>query len=203
MAPPAMSVAKFLKDNLVLVVGLTLPVLLMAGFLAVSALPDRTDPPKYDFVFSTQDYPSSLIPITVRLLVKDHVLVAQYTKPPGQPAAVGGWKKLFVYEASSRRVRELAFGFPSDMPTIEGTREEPVAAAAGMTLDTALQSPDGYELSYGDRRSGGLLLELFGGSRGYEPRLRKGRRSVAVSAGAREPFGYNGIEFLGWVTARH
>jgi hypothetical protein len=33
-----MSVAKFLKDNLVLVVGLTLPVLLMAGFLAVSAL---------------------------------------------------------------------------------------------------------------------------------------------------------------------
>ena len=71
------------------------------------------------------------------------------------------------------------------------------------TLDTALQSPDGYELSYGDRRSGGLLLELFGGSRGYEPRLRKGGRSVAISAGAREPFGYNGIEFLGWVTARH
>ena len=31
--------AKFVRDNLVLVIGLTLPVLLMAGFLAVSALP--------------------------------------------------------------------------------------------------------------------------------------------------------------------
>ena len=40
-----MSVAKFVKDNLVLVVGLTLPVLLMVGFLAASALPALSDPP--------------------------------------------------------------------------------------------------------------------------------------------------------------
>ena len=200
-----MSVAKFLKDNLVLVVGLTLPVLLMAGFLAVSALPDRTDPPKYDFVFSTQDYPSSLIPITVRLLVKDHVLVAQYTKLPSAPAgyASAGWRKLYLYDAGSRTVRQLEFGFPPDLAALEGTREEPVAAAAGMTLDPALRSPDGYELSFGDRRGGGLLLEMFGGSRAYEPRLRKDGRSVPISAGGREPFGFNSdIEFLGWVTAK-
>ncbi len=196
-----MSVATFVKDNLVLVVGLTLPVLLMAGFLAASALPDG-DPPKYDFVFSTPDYPSTVIPFNVRLLVKDHGLVAQYTKAPGQPPVAGGWRKLFVYEASSRRVRQLAFDVPSDVQTIEGTREEPVAAAAGMTLDTAPQSPDGYELSFGDRRGGGLLLQIFGGSRGDEPRLRKGGRSVTISGSIGEPF-YSGVEFLGWVTARH
>ena len=44
------------------------------------------------------------------------------------------------------------------MEAIEGTREDPVAATAGLELDTTLQSPDGYELSFGDGRGGGLLL---------------------------------------------
>jgi hypothetical protein len=198
-----MPVAKFVKDNLVLVVGLTLPILLMAGFLAVSVLPDLSDPPKYDLVFSTQDYPSTPIPINLRLVVKDGVLIAQYTKPPGQQAACCGWKKLFVYDASSGRVRQLAFGFPPDMATLEGTREEPVASAAGLKLDTTVQSPDGYELSFGDRRGGGLLLELFGGSRGYEPRLRKGGRSVALTDGGRAAFGYGDVEFIAWVAGRN
>ncbi|HEV8395173.1 MAG TPA: hypothetical protein VGQ37_12910 [Vicinamibacterales bacterium] len=200
-----MPAAKFVKDNLVLVVGLTLPVLLMAGFLAVSALPDRlSDPPQYDLVFTTNEYPSTPVPINVRLIVKDGALVAQYTRPPGQQGSFGVWKKLFVYEASARRVRQLTFGFPTDMATLDGTREEPVASAAQFKLDTTLQSPDGYELAYGDRRGGGLLLELFGGARGYEPRLRKGSRSVPLTAAVGQPaFDYGGVEFVGWVTARN
>jgi hypothetical protein len=198
-----MAVAKFVKDNLVLVVGLSLPILLMAAFLALSVLPNRGDPPMYDLVFSTQDYPSTPIPINLRLIVKDGALVAQYTRPPGQQSACCGWKKLFVYEASSRRVRQLTFGFPADMNSIEGTREEAVASAAGLRLDTTLQSPDGYELSFGDRRGGGLLLEIFGGSRSYEPRLRKGGRSVAITGSPGDPFHYGGVEFVGWVTARN
>src|SRR6185503_15885457 len=157
------------------------------GFLAVSALPGSfVEPPKYDLLFSTQDYPPASIPVTVRLIVKDGVLVAQYSKPPGQTGNVGAWKKLFVFEAGSRRVRQLAFGFPPDMATIEGSREEPVASAAGLRLDTTLQAPDGYELAFGDRRGGGLLIELFGGSRSYEPRLRKGSRSVSITPVAGE-----------------
>jgi hypothetical protein len=199
-----MAVAKFIRDNLVLVVGLTLPVLLMAGFLAVSVLPDSfADPPKYDLLFSTTDYPPTPIPVAVRLMVRDGVLVAQYTKPPGQPGNVGAWKKVFLFEASSRRVRQLAFGFPADMAAIDGTREEAVASAAGLRLDSTLQAPDGYELAIGDRRGGGLLIELFGGSRGYEPRLKKGSRSVPLPQLAGESFAYGGIEFVGWVTGRN
>jgi len=111
----------------------------MAGFLAVSALPDRlSDPPKYDLVFSTNDYPSTPVPITVRLIVTDRALGAQYTRPSGQQGPFGVWKKLFIYEASPRRVRQLTFGFPADMTTLDGTREEPVASAAGLQLDTTL-----------------------------------------------------------------
>jgi hypothetical protein len=144
------------------------------------------------------------VPINVRLIVKDGALVAQYTRPPGQQGSFGVWKKLFVYEASSRRVRQLALGFPIDMATLEGTREETVASAAQFKLDTTLQSPDGYELTYGDRRGGGLLLEIFGGSRRYEPRLRKGSHAIPLAPGAGQPaFDYGGVEFVGWVTAKN
>jgi hypothetical protein len=197
-----MPLAKFVKDNLVLVVGLTLPILLMAVFLAVSVLPGGA-PPQYDLVFSSQDYPSTSIPINLKLIVKDGTLVAQYTKPPNQQSAFGGWKKLFVYDASLNRVRQLTFGFPPDMATIEGTREEPVASAAGMRLDTTLQAPDGYELTFGERRGGGLLLEIFGGSRNYGPWLRNGSRSVQLPSSNGEPFAYGGAEFVGWVTAKN
>ena len=130
-----MPVAKFVRDNLVLVIGVTLPVLLMAGFLLASALPDSlAEPPKYDLRFSTDDYPSASIPVTVRLVVKDGALVAQYTRPPNQTGSFGLWKKLYIYEASSRRVRQLSFGLPADKATIEGTREEPVVSAAGLRL---------------------------------------------------------------------
>jgi hypothetical protein len=196
-----MPFGKFVKDNLVLVVGVTLPLLLMAAFLAVSALPGSlTAPPKFDLLFSSTDYPPTPVPVGVRLMVRDGVLVAQYTKPPGQVSNVGAWKKLFIYEASSRRVRQLAFGFPTDVAAIESMREEPVASAAGLRLNSTLQSPDGYELAFGDRRGGGLLLELFGGSRGYEPRLRNGSRSIPLPPVAGESFGYGGVEFVGWVT---
>ena len=104
--------------------------------------------------------------------------------------------------SATGRVRQLPLGFPPDMAVIESMREEPVASAAGLQLDSTVQSPDGYELSFGDRRGGGLLLEIFGGSRRYEARLRKGGRSVPIPALAGESFDYGAAEFVGWVTGR-
>lgn len=198
-----MPVAKFVKDNLVLVVGLTLPILLMAGFLLASALPGRLDPPKYDLVFTTIEYPQPPIPIAVRLVVKDHVLMAQYVEL--LPASNGGyrngsWRKLFRYEAASGTVRELTFGLPTDMESIKGTREDVVDATKGLRLDTTVQAPDGYELGFGTGRGGGLLLEIFGGSRSYEARLRKGGRSIPLPPVAGTAFVNGGVEFVGWVT---
>ena len=201
-----MPVAKFVRDNLVLVVGLTLPVLLMAGFLLASALPGRmTDPPKYDLLFSQYDYPPGVrLPINVRLVVKDGVLTALYTQVPVPGGAYpnGTWRKLFRYEAATGTVRELSLPYPADMEAIRGTREAVVEATRDLRLDTARQSPDGYELAFGDRRGGGLLLEIFGGTRDYGPRLRKGSgRSLPLppSVGYEQ---YSDVEFVGWVTGR-
>ena len=48
---------KFLKDNFVLVVGLTLPILLMIGFIVFSTLPrSLSDPPQHDLQITGADF---------------------------------------------------------------------------------------------------------------------------------------------------
>ncbi len=202
-----MSVKAFLKRNFVLVIGLTLPVALMAGFMLASGIPQTlSDPPRYDLIFSTLDYSAGVngVPVSVRLVVRDGVLKAQYTKTGPQPGGYVNnvWKKLYLYEAGSRQVRQLTFGYPADMDQIQGTREDSVEATRGLKLDTSLRSPDGYELSYDTRSRSGLLNEVFwGGGYASEPRLRKGSSSVRL-IGDDRTYLYSGVEFVGWVVGK-
>src|SRR3954462_9765660 len=153
--------------------------------MVASNLPQTlSNPPKYDLVFSTTDYPSNAnnIPVSVRLVVKDGVLQAQYVRTVAIPGAVpynNIWKKLFIYDAKTQKVRQLTFGFPVDMDKIDRTREETVEATKALKLDTTLQAPDGYEIAYDGYSHSGLLNEVFwGSSYAHEPRLKKGSSSV-------------------------
>lgn len=194
---------KFIRENIVLLVGLTLPVLLMVGFMLASRIPQTiTDPPHYDFVFSVSDYSAAganNVPVNVRLLVKDGVLVAQYTRIDNGNN-YHYWKKLYIYEAATQKVRELPFGYPANMHKISGTVEEVVEPLRGKKLDSTLQAPDGYELSYEGYSNSGFVNLFFWGGGSHESRLRKGSSSVRLTTGDdRTSFYYGGVEFVGWV----
>lgn len=199
-----MASKNFIKNNFVLIVGLALPVLLMFGFMIASSLPDViSDPPKYDLVFTVPDAGSNNLPIALKLTVnKDGALMAQYTRNRKENYSYNPWKKLYIYEARTQKVRELPFPYPADMDKIVETREEAVEATKGLKLDTTSESPDGYTLSYDGYSRSGLIGELFiGGSYSSEPRLKKGNSSVKLMSGNnRAPFYYGSIEFIGWVT---
>jgi hypothetical protein len=197
-----MADGNFIKKNLVLIMGLALPVALMAFFFIASSLPQNmSDPPQHDMVFSAQYFPgSTAIPVSMNLIVKDGVLKVQYVKM-NAPSGYGDWRKLYIYEAKTQKVRELPFGFPPDMDKITGTREDVVEATKDMKLDTALQSSDGYELSYDGYSHSGLVNEIFWSGRySNEPRLRKGGSSVRLTSPDNQTsFYYGGIQFIGWV----
>jgi hypothetical protein len=200
-----MAFKEFVKANLVLVVGLALPIVLMAGFLVAAGLPEGVgDPPKYSLVFAMTDFSQgpSGIPVSVRLVVQDGVLKAQYTRLLPQPTAYvnNAWKKLYLYDAATQKVQELSFGFPPNMDAIEGTVVEVVDATRSMQLNTTLQSPDGYELARDNGSRSGLINEIFwGGGYSNEYRLRKGSSSIRLPlASANVPYGT--VEFVGWVT---
>ena len=203
-----MAAAKsFVRDNLVLIVGLTLPVLMMVGFLTASTLSRRlTDPPKYDLVFAVSDYSTRpAAPVGVRLMVDGDLLKAQYTT---LPEPLGGsasreWKKLLIYDAATRTVRELPFEVPADAGAIPGTRVETVDSTKTLRLSAARMAPDGYELVYPNGSGGGLFTELFYARRSrYAPRLKKGGSSVPLTLSEAQAYQGQPAEFVGWVTAR-
>ena len=197
---------KFLKDNFVLVVGLTLPILLMVGFIVFSTLPrSLSNPPQHDLIFAVPDYSvsSNALPVTVILIVKDGELKAQYTRvapAPGGGYYGTGWKKLYRYQAGPQTVRELPFGVPQDVASIASTREDTVDATKDLKLDSTLRAPDGYELDYAPSSGRGLLTDIFWSSSSSEPRLRKGASSVRLRTGdSRTTFYTGNVELLGWV----
>ena len=199
-----MAFKEFVKANLVLVVGLALPVVLMAGFFVAAGLPERlADPPKYSLVFAVTDFSQGTtgIPVSVSFVVQDGVLKAQYIKLPPQPTGYvnNAWKKLYLYDAATQKVRQLSFGFPPNMDAIEGTVVETVDATRTMPLNTTLQSPDGYELARDNGSRSGLINEIFwGGGYSNEYRLRKGSSGIKLPlASANAPYGT--VEFVGWV----
>jgi hypothetical protein len=202
-----MALAKAARENLVLAIGLTLPILLLLGFLVAGSVSRQlAGSPQYSIVFAIAEYGGSAqtLPVTPRLVVKSGVLKVQYTKPVRQPNGYqqGGWKKLYLYDAASRRVRDLGLELPANPESIEGMREETVEATKDLTLDTTLESPDGYILTFGGSSRGGLLGDLFWHSYDqYGPRLTKGGSSVRLMP-QDSPAGFSGgpVEFVGWVT---
>lgn len=199
-----MTAKRFFKENFVLIVGLTLPVLLMIGFMIFATLPQKlSDPPGYDLVFSTSGFNSAggNLPVSVNFVVRDGKLMAQYVAydPPGNYG--NQWRNLYLYESGTGTVRQLTFGYPQGMENITGTREDLVEATQGLTLDTTLEAPDGYQLSYDGYSRSGLFNDLFwGGGNSNEPRLRKGASSVRLApVDSNTYFYYGDVQFIGWV----
>jgi hypothetical protein len=195
-----MAEKNFFKDNFVLFVGLALPVLLMIGFMVVSSLPPSGEAPKYDLVFTTNDYRNNQAsPVSVNLVVKNGVLTAQYTKLKGENNYGTYWPSLYLFDAKTQGVRKLEFGLPKNTET----HDEVVEATKDMKLSTELKSPDGYELSDSYYRHGGLFNEVFfgwGGGSGNTT-ITNGSRNVKLSPDNGRTYFYTGqAQFMGWVT---
>jgi hypothetical protein len=191
-----MPFGNFIKQNFALFLGLTLPVLLMAFFFLATMMPQIfSDLPKYDMVFSSPVYDGNITTsFSLNFLVKDHILKVQYVRYP-TPTKSNEWRKLYIYEAKTQKIRELPFGIPADLNKIVHTRQDIVEATKGLKLDSNPQAPDGYTLLYPSYSHSGFINEVFwGGSYSGEVQLRKGSASFNL------PNSVNNIEFIGWVT---
>jgi len=107
---------KFIKDNIVLMLGISLPLLLVAFFMVASALPNYLiADPKYDFFFSDGRY--SYVEFQVqqqKLYMKIDPMRYQYQK---------SLPHLYRYIASTGKVQEITFQAPdmSKYQTLEGS----------------------------------------------------------------------------------
>lgn len=197
---------KWIRQNLVLVAGIVLPVLLVAGFLVLERAPMAlAEPPRYDFIAIGYRYDAQH-PRRFHLSfeVRDGRLQGRATPhgegntwPNRQHAAI------FRYRAGQKAFDEIAWDLPDDLDDIEEPVTFEIDEIGDLRLDKARRSPDGYVFEYaGYRGRGGLLGELFGMGRRYDSAyvLSKNGAYFDLPAPPAGPYYYgHDMHFMGWV----
>jgi hypothetical protein len=186
----------FIKENLVLVIGLTLPLLLIVLFFVATVIPKSMGtPPQYEMLFTTMKYDYQNKPdYLLGFSVKNKHLMVKAKKNDGKNNNYNT-KKLMAYDAKTESAREIAI----DTSKFADDTEVILEVTKDMTIDNASTSPDGYSLEGPNYGSSGLLGGLFGGgynNSGY--RLRKGSVGYKVS-NAQNDYYYNQVQFVGWI----
>ena len=186
----------WLKENLVLAIGLTLPLLLIVLFFLATVLPkSMSTPPQYEMLFTVNKYDYQNKPdYSFDFKVKNQQLLVIPKKIDDKNNCCNS-AKLMAYDGKTETVREIAVDSSKFADGAEILLEE----TKTMTIDTNTTSADGYVLDASNYNSGGLLGGLFGGgyrNSGY--RVKKGAVGYKIPNLQANDY-YNQLQFVGWV----
>jgi hypothetical protein len=190
---------KFIKENLVLVIGLVLPLLLVVLFFVATVIPKSLGtPPQYEMLFTTTKYDYQNKPeYAIDFNVKNQQLMVK-AKKYDEKNYNNVSKILMAYDGKTETVREIKF----DASKFGDENEVLLEETKNLNIDTAAISPDGYTLEGPNYGGNGLLGGLFGG--GYRNggfRLKKG--GVGYKVPTLQPdYYYNQVQFIGWVVKK-
>lgn len=194
-----MSLGTFIKNNLALVAGLAVPVVMVAGFLILSQAGKMfTDPPRHIAYFVGEDRTGATISQGVELRMDANgSIVADVTQYSDNSPAYRRKPLLIAYDAAKGTIKELPLQLPPDLAA--GVYAPPEYAAIRLS-DKGNVAPDGYEVAYAGGHSG-FVVDIFirNSASGY--RIRKGAASYKLPDRMRaSPYywSYDYARFLGW-----
>jgi len=197
---------KWLKQNLVLISGILLPVLLVGGFFILSKAPAMlADPPGYDFIlvgyhYDYQHESNYYLDFEVR---GGHLTARAVPRDEKQVNYNQQKARLFRYEAAGNTFEELVYELPEKLEDLDEPVELDLGDAGDLKLDKRIKSPDGYQFEFvGYRGRGGLLGEIFGMRRHYESSyiLKKDGAYFDLPEPSSDHTTYQyDLHFMGWV----
>ena len=99
---------QFIKENFVLVIGLTLPLMLIVLFFASIVIPKAmSTPPQYEMLFSLPQFNHQDQDLRIiDFVVKDGILKARISNDRQQNPS---WAKLMSYDGKTDSVKEITF----------------------------------------------------------------------------------------------
>jgi hypothetical protein len=206
-SPEEGAMGKWIKENLVLVSGILLPVILVGVFFVLNNAPRMlADPPQYDFMLVGYRYdyqhPSDYY---LSFEVRNNKLSGRAVpKGEGNTHLNRQYAGIFRYSAAANTFEEIVYELPEGLEGIEEPIPLLLAETSDLKLDKRSKSPDGYTFEYlGYRGRGGLLGEMFGMRRRYESDyvLKKDGAYVDLPrpASTSGPYYQNDLHFMGWV----
>lgn len=190
--------ASFFKENLVVVVGVALPLLLVLIFgIARMVSTVSVDPPQFKAVYAEKDgYSYGQFKYDVDTTGK---LVVTYEAQPysGQRAEkpVPARVKIHVWDPNTGSDKKFTVQVPD--ANAAGVTTADTSELANVVIQEGTKSEDGYEYSDAYTRGpDGIMPEIFGYRGSYNDRFRvhKNGRSFYLPQEQR----YNEITFIGW-----
>ncbi len=181
-----------LKNNIALIAGISLPVLLVIVFWIATAIPRMTvADPQYDMIYSA-DYYDHNGPFkgTISLEVRDGGLRATYHSTDSQ--SLRSTPRIYYFDVSSGSTHELSLNIPTDL---QDGQELAIPEASGLELSKKSIAPDGYSFdgSYSSRSG----FFFFNSGYRYRGLIRKDGRAVKIPTHGHQ---YQGnLRFLAWV----
>jgi hypothetical protein len=202
-----MLMKKWIKENLVLVSGIVLPLLLVLGFFILSNAPRLlADPPEYDFLLIGYRYDyQHPINYTLKFEVRDGKLSGKAI-PNDKDTNYGNQQlaSIFRYRAETNTFEELLFDLPEELDSADEPISLNLTSTNQFELDKRNKSPDGFQFEYrGYRGRGGLLGEIFGMRRRYESNfvLKKNSAYFDLPKPAADPYYQPDLHFMGWIVS--
>lgn len=214
-----MAFQKFVKDNLVLLTGILLPILLIVLFMVASTLPRMmATPPQYDFLFTAnQHYGNLNVPVQLSLKTDDKTgkiaaIVTENQKHENGYYRHNYFPVIYRYNAQHQTARAINHSYFREVLQEHGEKllEEKSLAMpdflSGLTLDKNTISPDGYTLDTDYRRRyndslAGFMFSMGRSNRYRGYQLKKGNASFSFEVSNTDGHYYygNSFTFLGWV----
>ena len=170
----------FIKENFALVVGISLPLLLIAFFFVASRAPQEfIDNPLYDVIFAT-NYNMNWVDNPWNIDIKNNKLKIYYNENKKRNYSK---PQIYIFNHKTLQANLVDIDFDNivDGVVIDSEIDE----ISKNKLLTEAQSPDGYRLEYHYGHSGrGLIGELFSYRSRYRNRyaLIKESRVIPLKA---------------------
>ncbi|MDO8657633.1 MAG: hypothetical protein Q7K55_02755 [Candidatus Levybacteria bacterium] len=164
------------RKNLSLIIGFSIPIMMIL-FVAISIyIPKIFFNPKYNFLYSTDEGYSTNQIYSVRngRLFENPKPTPAYSDP-----RLYSNPQLYVHNVAANKSVPVTF-------------EE----AASFTLDSNVESPDGYKLENG---SGGGFFPFFWSNRDYNVKYLVGHNASEKINVKTNGSNYSSIHFLGWI----
>lgn len=202
-----MAAGTFIKDNLALVAGVAVPVVLVVGFLLAGILGKMlTPPPAYTAYFVVQNYDyTNTRKASTDIKVDDDgkiiVTVTPVKKDENDYRPNASRDILVSYDPIAGTLDEQRIVTPRNMTKGSFTPD----TLKDLRLSPKAQAADGYNITYGRRGDYSLVADIFIARRADSYRISKNSavyrlpdRAVGANVNSR----YDSLRFLGWSTEK-
>lgn len=189
---------RFLKENLILVIGISLPIFLVFVFYLAAVIPKMlVKPPKTDLLYLTTSYPHDGITTqikdgTLKIWINREVRKGSLPMP-----------HLFRFNAKTQTSTEIPITLSTAPGIMVANKQEEliIPNIKMLKLNTQEISPDGYKAEISSPNVGGVVNLLFLNTKRTLIISKKGN-VINVSEENDNLRGQRSIKFLGWIESQ-